>query len=156
MKLPDLITGLCQELEIDSLEPDDQGVYGIVFDDGLDIEIVSLISNFIILRSRLADLPKEEHERDAFYQGFLKHNLAALRDQWASLSLDTDASCLWLASRHRLDQLDLRGFIERFEDFINTVAWWQKYRTYSQGGSVNDYSNNQGMLDGMPMNFIRP
>ena len=156
MKLSDLITGLRDQLELDALEPDEDGVYGIVFDEGLDIEIVSLTTNIILLRSYLVEVPSNEHERDAFYQGFLKHNLAALRDQWASLSLDSEASCLWLASRHRLDQIDLRTFIERFEGFVNTVAWWYKYRAFTLGVSKKDYLVDQGIVDGLPMNFIRP
>ncbi|MEO1525626.1 MAG: CesT family type III secretion system chaperone [Planctomycetota bacterium] len=156
MKLHDFIAAIRDELQLDSLEADDEGVYGIVFDDGLDVEIIALTSNDILLRSRLADLPTDEAEQDSLCDGLLKHNLAALRDQWASLSLDWDSGCFWLASRHRLDQVDLRGFFERLEGFVNSVAWWEKYLAFRQGSSAGDYSSRQGAMDSLFVNFIRP
>ena len=128
----ELLDGLCRTLHIDSLEPDADGVYAIVFDRGLDIEIVPLSDRQILLRSSLSHLPEDEDEREEFFRSRLQRNLLMLREQTASLSFDPDSQRLWLHRVVESNRIDLPGFLTAVEDFVNTLEWWQSFESASQ------------------------
>ncbi|MEM0926054.1 MAG: CesT family type III secretion system chaperone [Planctomycetota bacterium] len=133
MKVQQLIDGLLNELHLVSLTPDEKGIYEIVFDDGLELQLLTIGGSHLLLRSRLTQLPQREEEQEAVILDYLRHNLAGLRDQTASLSLDRNEQCIWLAQTHRADRLTVLQLCDSLENFVNSLAWWQMFRTHREG-----------------------
>ncbi|MCG8652137.1 MAG: CesT family type III secretion system chaperone [Pirellulales bacterium] len=125
MKPLELIDGLRRYLQISRLEPDHNGVYTIVFDDGLDIDFIALNDNLLLIRSSIAGVPEDPGEHASFYRDLLQANLRFLRDQTASLSFDEESNQVWLGRTIAVRQQDLSGFCDLVEDFVNTLQWWR-------------------------------
>lgn len=126
MTLASLMEELRQTLRLQSLTPDADGVYSLVFDEGLDLEILGLGTSHLLVRSKLFDVPTDDQERELFLRDHLQHNLARLQQQSAVLSLDEPGRQLWLAASHRIDSLSPREFGERIEQFVNSLDWWRR------------------------------
>jgi len=136
---------------MEMLEPDRDGVYAIVFDGGLDVEFVSLTDKLLLVRSAVADVPEDRDAREDFFRTHLQQNLLALRDQTATLSLDSEKGVLWLHRTAALDRSDFRAFCDLLEDFVNTVEWWQNL----ERRNLNSYGAPASAL-AMPYNMLRP
>ena len=132
MKHSELIAGLCELLRIGQLEPDSAGVYAIVFDDGLDVELLALSDSLLLVRSSVADLPDEDDRHEEFYRTHLQHNLLVLRDQTTVLSLDRESKKVWLHRVVPTKQTDVRFFCDQIEDFVNTIEWWRNWESQAQ------------------------
>ncbi|MEM7477726.1 MAG: CesT family type III secretion system chaperone [Planctomycetota bacterium] len=153
MRINQLIDGLRADLRLDSLDPDEDGIYSIVFDEGLAIEILVLGGNHLLIRSRLDELPADERESESVVFEYLRHNLAALREQIGTLSIDREADCIWLAETVAADQLRIQELLEILEGFVNSVAWWQRFTDFREGRS----RRQQGGFDtNSAMFMIRP
>ena len=149
MKFEELMDGLRSTLRMPSLEPGRAGVYAIVFDAGLDVELLSLTDRIVLLRSSVADVPEEEDAREDFYRKHLQYNLLVLRDQTATLALDKDAGKVWLYRTVDSSQIDVRMFCDLVEDFVNTLEWWRSFESESQSQTVRP-------SDMLPFNMLRP
>ena len=147
MQLTELIDGLREFLRLEELEPDNDGVYSIVFDDGLDVEILALTDRLMLIRSTVADLPEDKEQHEAFLRQQLQQNLPTLHTQNGSLSLDLKQKVLWLHRVARIDQLDVRQLCELVEDFVNTIEWWRQ---------VEQPAASPMMGSAFPFNMIRP
>lgn len=147
MALAELVAGLCEYLRIEPIEADAQGVYEIIFDERLDIEILALTGTQMLVRAKIADVPPEQEQREEFYRTHLQHNLLNLQGQSCSLSLDSEAGVIWLHQLARMDQIDVRGFCELINAFVNTLEWWRNLENTQQQVSPATM---------MPFNIIRP
>lgn len=152
MNVQQLIDGLLGELNLVSLDPDEEGAYEIVFDDGLELQLLTIGGAHLLLRSRLAALPQREDEREAFILEYMRHNLAGLRDQSASLSLDREEQCIWLAQTHHANQLTVQQLCDSLEEFVNALAWWKMFQSHREGKA----SIRQDAFAFGTMNMIRP
>ena len=126
MNLPSLFQEFCDFIAIGSIEPDANGVATIVFDAGLNVEFVALSDRQFLVRSKIADVPENQDERNDFYRTHLQHNMLIVRDQFASLALDDDSKILWLFRTVDSRKVDVRTFSKIVEDFVNTVEWWKQ------------------------------
>ena len=148
MGLPDLVSGLCDYLRIEPLEPDASGIYEIVFDDGLDVEILSLSDSQLLVRARIGDVPEEKEQREDFFRTQLQHNLLNLRGQFCSLSWDAQANIVWLYQMAHSNKIDVRGFCDLVNQFVNTLEWWRNLDNQTQA--------TLSPAEMMPINMIRP
>lgn len=148
MKPTDLIAGLCDYLQMSQLEPDNDGVYTIVFDEGLDIEFVALNDKLLLVRSGVSDVPEDPQEHEAFFRGLLRDNLCFLRDQTATLSLDTETEKVSLARTVIVPRQSVNDFCEIVEDFVNTLQWWRSLASRK--------STDHTASEFMPSNMLRP
>lgn len=146
--LSQLCTGLCEFLNIDPIEPRD-GVYEIVFDGGLPIEILSLTDSQFLIRSELAQLPDNRDEWRPVIHDYLSGNMLLLREQSNTLSLDQDSAKIWLHRMGRFDDISVYEFCELVSQFVTTLEWWDN-RTNSAKTAPTS------AMDLMPQNFIRP
>lgn len=142
-----LIDGLRDFLRMETLDPDADGVSAIVFDDGLEVELLALSDKLLLLRANIADIPDEEDAREEFYKRQLQYNLLALRDQSASLSLDSNAGRIRLHRVISCDRIETREFYNVVEDFVNTLEWWRNLERQDAGRAAPSY---------MPHNMLRP
>ena len=147
MALAELVAGLCEHLRIEPIEADARGVYEIVFDDGLDVEILPLTETQFLVRANIAAVPEEKEQREDFYRTHLQHNLLQLHGQSCSLSLDSEAGVIWLHEMARTDRVDVRAFCEMINAFVNTLEWWRNLENTQQQVSPAAM---------MPFNMIRP
>ena len=147
MGLPELVNGLCEHLRIEPLEPDAQGVYEVVFDEGLDVEIVPLTATQMLVRSQIAEVPQEKDQQESFFREHLQHNLLNLQGQECSLSLDSEAGIVWLFQMARSDRIDVREFCSLINTFVNTLEWWRNLETTEATTTP---------MSMMPMNILRP
>ena len=128
MQITELISALCQHLQLDSLEPNEEGVYELTFDDGLDIEILSFHNN-LLLRSSVGDFPEDTGQQEDFLRRLLNRSLPRLKDQYASLSIDEQQQRVWVYHSRPLNSLDIHRFCELVEQFVNAVAWWAEFES---------------------------
>ena len=147
MALADLIAGLCEYLRIEPLEPDANGTYEIVFDDGLDVEILPLTETQLLVRANIAEVPEDKNQREEFFRTHLQHNLLQLQGQHCSLSLDGEAGVIWLQQMARADRVDVRAFCEMLNAFVNTLEWWR---------NLENTPTTVSPADMMQFNMLRP
>ncbi len=147
MTLSELIHGLCEYLRIEPLEPDAGGVYEIVFDDGLDVEILPLTGSQLLIRGLIADVPEDKDQQEEFFRTHLQNNLLNLQGQTCSLSLDRERGAIWLYRMARTDRIDVRQFCELVNELVNTLEWWHNLE------GTNTAISPAAM---MPFNMIRP
>lgn len=143
MKLQEFIDATCESLELSGLTPDTEGNYVIVFDGTVEIEIVPKSGTRLILRSRLASIPDDPQEHEAFLRSNLQRNLANLHSQQGALTIDHDAGCLWMYRQVDIQSLDPTIVADLVEDFVNLSDWW----------SQSDSSHSPVLT---PMGMLRP
>lgn len=146
--LRQLMHDLCDDLGIDTLAPDARGVYEIVFDGGLPVEILPLSASQVLVRSEIAQLPDDENEWKGELERHLKFNLLLLRDQANTLSLERETGKIWLYRLARGDHISRQEFCELLSAFTVTLEWWK-----SRGGTSTVTTS---AMDLMPHNVIRP
>ncbi|MBI1247931.1 hypothetical protein GC197_08845 [bacterium] len=147
MSLSELINGLCEYLRIEPIPPDARGIYEIVFDEDLDLEVLSLGTSLILVRAQIGTLPDEETQQQPYLQDVLRNNLLNLKSEFNSVSLETSSGKLWLYRSTRIDQMDTREFSSLINAFVNTLEWWKSL----------DNNNSVDMpTSSLPFNMIRP
>ena len=147
MGLPELVNGLCEHLSIEPLEPDARGVFEVVFDEGLDVEIVPLTATQLLVRSQIADVPKDKDQHESFFREHLRHNLLNLQGQNCSLSLDAETGVIWLYQMARSDRTNVREFCSLINTFVNPLEWWR---------NLENSQTTVSPAEMLPFNMIRP
>lgn len=146
--LPDLISGLCDYLDIPLVEANSRGLYEFVFDGGLFVEVLSLSRSQFLIRSELAQLPEDGREQQSMLEKFLRHNLLLLREQANSVSLEESTGKIWLYRMGNTGRVDIPQYCEMLSEFLVALEWWQ-------GRNAAD-SDLPTAIDLMPHQFIRP
>lgn len=147
--LEQLMNGLCEYLNIEPLQPED-GVYEIVFDDGMPVEILALSGTQILIRSQLLVLPENQDEWEPILSRCLNDNLLVLREQSSTMSLDAEAGVLWLYRTTHARRTTVQQFCEALSEFTVTQEWWSQ----RNDASGRDGSGPMGAV--MPQMFLRP
>lgn len=146
--LKDLFNGLCEFLNIDPIEPRDDGSYEIVFDDGLAVEMRAITGSHLLIRSSITELPDDPDDWDTCLREHLQGNMLLLREQSNSLSLDYESRTIWLYRTVRSDEIKQYEFNELVGEFVTTLEWWKNRGNQSSGMT--------SAMDLMPQHFIRP
>lgn len=147
MSLSEKINGLCEYLRIEAIPPDARGIYEIVFDDDLELEVLSLGTSLALVRAQIGELPEEKLAQESYLQKILQNNLLNLQSEFNSVSLETSTRKIWLARTMRIDSIDSRDFCSLINSFVNTLEWWK---------SVESPEAAISPMTSFPMNMIRP
>jgi hypothetical protein len=127
VKLTDLMAELARSLGMDELEPDDDGVYAIVFDGNLEIEILPMGQSRFLLRSKLPAVPADDEERTSLLKSCLQRSLAYLREAPAAVTFDKETNRLCLYRAADAGALDGRSALELVESFVNLAEMWSRF-----------------------------
>ncbi|MEM1305516.1 MAG: CesT family type III secretion system chaperone [Planctomycetota bacterium] len=144
MKRQQFFDAIRDDLQLGELTPDDAGVYTIVFDGDLEIELLPLSDSRVLLRAWVATLPDDQQAHEAFLRGLLNRNLGCLQSQQAALALDGETGRVWLHRPLDTQPLDDRSAVAAVGDFVNTTEWWKQAET------------SASPLDGLPFSMLRP
>lgn len=134
---------------IDPINARSDGVYEIVFDGGLHVEVVELTGSQFVIRSELAQLPDDKNDWRPVLSEYLSGNLLLLREQSNVLSLDQNTGTIYLHRMLRSNEVSVYEFCEIVSQFVTTLEWWNNRSTSSDATTVSAF-------DLMPQNFIRP
>lgn len=126
-KITDFVAELAASLQMDELAPDEEGVYAIVFDGNLEIEIVPMGQTRFLLRFRLPAVPQDDAERESLFRSCLQRRLTQLHAAPAAVTWDPASGRLWLYRVGDAASLDARSGLELLEDFVNLADQWSKF-----------------------------
>ncbi|MCA8996310.1 MAG: type III secretion system chaperone [Planctomycetaceae bacterium] len=118
------LDALRQELNLGDWEPNSEGIYEIVFDDGLEVQFQSIGDRRLILKSRLEVAPEDPASRESFIRDTLKRSLEKIRRSAGIVTIERSNRTLWLYRQLRTDQLDDAAFFAAIEEFLVTLEWW--------------------------------
>jgi hypothetical protein len=117
------IDALAARLGIGALERQPDGICEVVFDDMLELQLVPLDELHLLLRSRLAAVPEGFEESQTFLRRVLNRNLANLRNQRETVTLEETSREVWIYRLLRTDKTDEPLLFAALEDFLNSLEW---------------------------------
>jgi len=125
MALREFMERLCEDVEIppDFLENPKEGQYAMPIDDETRIT-VSQTDEGLYFFSNVFAPPNTDKEN--FFMDVLEGNLFAQGTFGATLGLNETATMLTL-SEVVSDEVSFNEFKDKFEDFLNTVKYWQDF-----------------------------
>ncbi|PTX91915.1 hypothetical protein DB346_23445 [Verrucomicrobia bacterium LW23] len=160
MELVDAIRTLAEELNLpDGIDADEDGVYTVVFDGELAVEILPWTGGDFLLRSPLAAIPSGDADKEkTMVQRVLQFSLARLRGRRSSIALDTVSNRFIISRILPHSEMRPYEFTAAVEDFISDLEMWQTFlesgaATSASGGTYNSSPSSGGT---MPMMIIMP
>jgi hypothetical protein len=126
-KLTEFVAELARSIGMDELTPDDEGVYAIVFDGNLEIEVFPMGQSRFLLRYKLPAVPADDEERTSLLKSCLQRSLAYLRESPAAVTFDSASNRLWLYRAADAGALDARSGLELLEGFVNLAEMWSRF-----------------------------
>lgn len=127
MRLEDGMKELTSKLKLPLESPDEDGVYRLIFDNSLEVEIFKGEAAQIIVSSPLLkELPEDEAARQELLAKYLRLNFAALKkEQEDVLSLDPDTNHLVLYRKINTQHLYPDEFVKIVESHLNNLELWR-------------------------------
>ena len=159
MELQDAIRTLAEELHLPEIAPDDDGIYTVVFDGELAVEIVPWDDSTVLLRTPLEALPVGDPDKEKLMlQRVMQFSLARLRGRRTTTSLDAPSNRLLLTRTLALSSLRPFEFSAAIEDFVNDLDMWQRFLDSGVATSSTASSSYSGASSGyqQPMMIIMP
>ncbi len=122
-----LVAQLAAELQLGEIPPNDDGVYSIIFDGNLEIEIAPMGHSRFLLRSRLRAVPDDDREAESLFRACLQRHLAQLHWSAAAVTWDKDSARLWLYQAADATALGSRAAKDLLEEFVNVAETWSRF-----------------------------
>jgi hypothetical protein len=122
MDLTTVLEGFAERLDLGAVAADEDGVYRLVFDDVLEVEVVPRGTTHVRIQGVVGDDPTDLPGGDQALEELLRVNLARLRRRGEVLSFDKGSRKLVLSRLVVLDGLNAERFSVMIEEFLDSLS----------------------------------
>lgn len=127
MKFDVMISDFARELQLEGLEPDENGAYTFIFDDKYTILCSPVDEDSCLLFATVSPSPKDKTRAEELYRRIIKFNLEHLKEIKAVISLNPDNKDIVLYQRIDLNELTVRQFKMIIESFVDYLEVWTDF-----------------------------
>lgn len=119
------IQDLAKALNLEAPEPEDNGIYSFVFDDALEVNILSLKKDSLILTAPVTNPLNNSPETEKLLKKLLQINFSRLKEYEETLTWDPDSAQIVLSKEIPFSTLSEKPLIGQLEQFLNNIEFWK-------------------------------
>jgi len=123
--LKDVINDIAKGLKIPPPEPNEDGEYVFVFDDLLEISLLSLKKNSLIISAAVSYELSNTPEMENLFKKILQLNFIRLKEYEEVLTWDPDSYAIVLFKEIPFSDLSEKPILDHLEKFLNSLEFWQ-------------------------------
>lgn len=154
MYFRELMAGLAEKIGLKGeIEIDDEERCLIAF-DGMDVVIQGVdAARAVAFVAPVGELPPERPDR--LYRTLLEANHVFGGTAGATLSVNPEGGWVYLCRQFSLDALDVDGFADGLEGFLNTLAAWRTFVAEYRARPEEAATGTHGDASALAADFLR-
>lgn len=123
--LKNTIHEIAKGLKLPAPEAGENDEYTFIFDDVLEVDILSLKKDSLILAAPITDTLPSPPETEDFFKKILQWNFSRLKDYEEVLTWDPDSDSITLSKEIPFSELSEKPILGQLETFLNNLEFWK-------------------------------
>lgn len=119
------IHDLAKALNLEVPEPGDNETYSFVFDNTLEVKILSLKKDSLILVAPVSDHLDDSPKTEKLLKKLLEINFSRLKDYEETLTWDPDSAQIILTKEISFSTLSEKPLLGQLEKFLDNLEFWK-------------------------------